>query len=85
MGEICAPKRAGEGDAVDGVDLHLVHEQPCARVERGFGQLDGADVALGHGDERPAIGGAVVEHIGMGAAFGDRPRRAGLLGRADEA
>ena len=30
----------------------LVHQQPDAGVERGLGQLDGADVVLGDGDAR---------------------------------
>jgi hypothetical protein len=29
------------------LDAHAVHQQPCAGIERGLGELDGADVVLG--------------------------------------
>ena len=47
-----AAERAGQPDLVDRVDAELVHQQPDAGVERGLGELDGADVVLG--DERCA-------------------------------
>ena len=54
-------------------------------VKRRLGQLDGADVALRHRDQRATRCRAVVQHVGMGAAFGDAARGAGLIGAADQA
>ena len=48
-----AAEGAGQPDLVDGVDLELVHQQPDAGVQRGLGELDGADVVLGDRDARP--------------------------------
>ena len=47
-----AAERAGEADLVDLLDREMVHEQPDAGVERGLGELDGADVVLGDRDPR---------------------------------
>jgi hypothetical protein len=44
---------AGQHHAVHTVDAALVHQQPRAGVERGFGQLDRADVALRDGMRGP--------------------------------
>ena len=46
-----AAEGAGEADAVDLVDAELVHQEPRAGIERGLGELDGAHVVLGDGDD----------------------------------
>ena len=48
-----AAEGAGQPDVVDLVDRQLVHQQADAGVQRGLGQLDGADVVLGDRDARP--------------------------------
>jgi hypothetical protein len=45
----------GQHHAVHTVGAALVHQQARAGVERGFRQLDGADVALRDLDARPAL------------------------------
>ena len=72
-------------DAVHVVDTALVHQQARAGIERGFRELDGADIALRHADARPADIGGVVDQVGMGAVRGLAARGAGGLGRADQA
>ena len=55
IGVDLAAERAGQPDLVDLVDPELVHQQPDARVERGLGKLDRADVVLGDRDARPTV------------------------------
>ena len=64
------PKRAGKDNTVNRVDFKLVHKQPRAGIERGFGHLDFADVAIGDGDLRPTVGRAIINQIGIGAPIG---------------
>ena len=47
FGEICAPKAPASTTRSTRLDAELVHQQPRAGVERGLGELDRADVALG--------------------------------------
>ncbi len=54
-----AAEGAGEPDAVDAFDLHPLHQQPHAGIERGLGELDRADVVLGDRERRAAVGTAV--------------------------
>jgi hypothetical protein len=63
-----AAEGTGQGDPVHAVDPEVVHQQPDAGVERGLGELDGADVVLG--DEDPRAVGALVEQVGEGAPVG---------------
>ena len=62
-------ERAGEPDAVDGLDAERVHQQPAARVERALGELDLTHVVLG--DHEPRSAGRVVQHVGEGALVRD--------------
>jgi hypothetical protein len=55
----------GQHHAVDTVRAALVHQEPRARVERGFRQLDRADIALRDEDARPALAAAVMQQVGM--------------------
>ena len=45
-----------QGDAVELVDLEMVHEQPRPGIERRLGQLDRPDVVLGDPQHRLARG-----------------------------
>ena len=56
-----AAERPGQADLVDGLDLEVVHEQPDAGVQRGLGELDRANVVLGHEDPGPVVGGRVQD------------------------
>ena len=78
-------KCPGQRDLFHGFHAHLIHQQPGARVERGLRQLNGANVALRHGDHRATIGAAIVQQVGMRATLGNHPRRARLIGTADQA
>ncbi len=81
---MCA-KCTGQNDAVNGVGVQFVHQKARAREERGFRQLDGADIALRDRDARTAFGAGIVDQIGVGATFGYTTGRAGLVCRPDQA
>ena len=76
-----AAEGAGQPDLVDGLDAQVVHEQPDAGIEGGLGELDGADVVLGHQDARRAV----VQQVAEGPPIGDDARRAGGLPAVDDA
>ena len=78
-------KRPGQHHTIYLVHAHFIHQQARARIKRGFGELNRADVALGHGDFGAAIGAGIMDQIGKGAPFGLTTRGANLLGRADQA
>src|SRR5882762_2489624 len=56
-------ERAGQPDAVDLVDAHVVHQQPDARVQRRLGELNRAYVVLGDLQWRRSS----IHRVGKGA------------------
>ena len=77
-------KGPSQNHTVNGVDPHFIHQQTRPGIKRRFRKLNGADIGLGDHDHRPAPGAAIMQKIGMRAAFQNGARGAGLFGAADQ-
>ena len=78
------PKGACEHNAVHFIHAKLIHQEPRAGIERGFGHLNGADIRICDGNFGSALGAAIIHHIAVGAPVSHAARGSCLLCRTDQ-